>query len=276
MKLIKAKEVPKVPKQKVKMPQIVTPENYHLAVSGLSLMLETDQDEFDLHRATTNVSSTSEHAVLILPVIDKYLATYALILEKSLDLSNMSVAGSVGSSVAPTTSTTLDSLTSSLRSLLMRGVNVAKLVESSAVNTLKVLHNLVKHSSHVRQALLLCDHKKVSASKKSGNKNKKKGLGTVTEDPANSNNPAVGKGSKSGKNGSTSSNQGTESSVNHKLPSTVARSSQINPQPSTSKQVWKRQFCGKGQGDEEKGHQFKINSRCPCMYLYLHLPTYTS
>ena len=228
MKLINAKEAPKVPKQKIKLPQIVTPENYHLAVMGLSLMLETDQDEFDLHRATSNVSSTSEHAVLILPVIDKHLATYALILAKSLDLSNMSVAGSTGSSVAPTTSSTLDSLTSSLRSLLMRGVNVAKLVESSAVNTLKVLHNLVKYSSHVRQALLLCDHKKVSASKTPGSKNKK--------DPANSN-PAVGKGSKSGKNGSTSSNQGTESSANHKLPSTAARSSQMNPQPSTSKQV---------------------------------------
>ena len=71
MKLIKAKEAPKVPKQKIKLPQIVTPENYHLAVMGLSLMLETDQDEFDLHRATSNVSSTSEHAVLILPVIDR-------------------------------------------------------------------------------------------------------------------------------------------------------------------------------------------------------------
>ena len=93
MKLIKAKEAPKVPKQKIKLPQIVTPENYHLAVTGLSTMLETNQDEFDLHRATSNVSSTSEHAVLISPVIDRYLATYALILEKSLDLSNMSVAG---------------------------------------------------------------------------------------------------------------------------------------------------------------------------------------
>ena len=236
MKLIKTKEAPKVPKQKIKLPQIVTPENYHLAVTGLSLMLETDQDEFDLHRATSNVSSTSEHAVLILPVIDKYLATYALILEKSLDLSNMSVAGSIGSTVTPATSSTLDSLTSSLRSLLMRGVNVAKLVESSAVNTLKVLHNLVKHSSHVRQALLLCDHKKVSTSKAPGNKNKKKGTGT--EDTTNSN-PAIGKGSKSGINGSTSSNQGTESSANHKLPSTAARSSQMNAQPSTSKQVWK-------------------------------------
>ena len=81
----------------------------------------------------------------------------------------------------------------------MRGVNVAKLVESSAVNTLKVLHNLVKHSSHVRQALLLCDHKKVSTSKAPGNKNKKKGTGT--EDTTN-NNPAIGKGRKSGKNGS--------------------------------------------------------------------------
>ena len=262
MKLIKVKEGPKVPKQKIKLPQIVTPENYHLAVMGLSLMLETDQDEFDLHRATSNVSSTSEHAVLILPVIDKYLATYALILEKSLDLSNMSVAGSIGSTVTPATSSTLDSLTSSLRSLLMRGVNVAKLVESSAVNTLKVLHNLVKHSSHVRQALLLCDHKKIAASKTPGNKNKKTGSGT--EDPANSN-PAVGKGSKSGKNGSTSSNQGTESSANHKLPSTTARSSQMNPQPSTSKQVWKWQICGKGPGDEEKGHLFKISSQlCTC------------
>ena len=160
MKLIKAKEAPKVPKKKIKLPQIVTPENYHLAVTGLSLMLETDQDEFDLHRATCNVTSTSQHAVLILPVIDKYLATYALIVEKSLDLSNMSVAGAMGGSTSLATSAVLDSLTSSLRSLLMRGVNVAKLVESSAVNTLKVLYHLVKHSSHVRKALLLCEHKK--------------------------------------------------------------------------------------------------------------------
>ena len=232
MKLIKAKEAPKVPKQKIKLPQIITPGNYHLAVIGLSAMLKTDREEFDRHRATSNVSCTSEHAVLILPVIDKYLVIYALILEKSLDLSNMTVAGAIGSSRSAT-SAVLDSLTGLLRSFLMRDVNLAKLVESSAVNTLKVLDNLVKHSCHVRQALLLCDHRKVSASKAAGKKKKATGSG----DTANGN-PAVGKASKSGKNGSTSSNQGTQSSANHRLTSNAARSSQINPKPSTSKQVW--------------------------------------
>ena len=36
--------------------------------------------------------------------------------------------------------------------------------------------------------------------------------------------------------------------------------------------LWKREK-GRG-GGGEKGHLFKISSWCPCMYLYLHLPTY--
>ena len=215
--MIKSKGSPKVPKRKINIPQIVTPVNYQLAVTGLTLMLELIKKTFTTIASTSVVSTTSEHAVLILPVLDRYLSSYALVLSKCLDLSKVSTTDSAGSSLTPNAS--LDTLTSSLRSLMLKGTNVANLLESSTINTLKVLYNLVRYSSHVRNALICDTYSSTEAKKPSPGDGTK--AGTVPE------------GSKAAKEGSSLTRQGGETSVGTK-PSTTA--SQVNPKPSTSKQ----------------------------------------
>ena len=224
MQMIKSKKAPKPPKRKIKMPQLITPVNYHLAVSGLALMLEMDQNDFEHHCFASVASATSEHAVLLLPVLERYLLLYNTVLTNCLDLSKVSAKDSVGKAATQNMGTTLQTLTSTLRSLLLRGANVANLLENSTINTLKVVHNLVRFSSHVRNALI-CDTYNYSHVE-----TKKSTTGKDTKDSGKKI-----KGSTQTKEGSSSSaNQGAEAPAESKVSFTA---SQVNPQPSTSRQA---------------------------------------
>ncbi len=128
-------------------------------------------------------------ALLLLPVLDRYLFAYAYITEKCLDLTTLTAEEALRTQKG---SEPLDSLTTSLRSLLLRGANVAHLVETSTVNTLRVLYTLVKHSSHVRTALVCDNYSKLEAvppEKKKDPKNEAKtdnqGSSSTTSDSSN-------------------------------------------------------------------------------------------
>ncbi len=150
---------------KVQIPQIVTPLNYHLAETGLAAMLESAQRDYELQ--DLNMSVASQHALLLIPVLNRYLLIYGIILDKRLDLTRLRALDAFNKQ-AP-----LDSLTTSLRSLQLRGINVAQLVKQSVINSLKVLLSLVQRSPHVRRALINDKYSSLEAERKKPDDKKK-------------------------------------------------------------------------------------------------------
>ncbi|CAC5410309.1 ATRIP [Mytilus coruscus] len=137
---------------------IISPDSYSSAIHGMKCLLR-NQQTFQ-SRTETNIvltENTLNGAILILPMIDDYLAQYIDMLRSNLDartcVSPRSSYTSSGSSKSSFDSS-IQSLTGSLDMLLKDSADFANNLENMALVTLQVLHKLVSFSTVIRNILL--------------------------------------------------------------------------------------------------------------------------
>ena len=127
-------------------------ENISLAYQGLSTLLQSNSTMELTAEIQEQCSCDVADVVLVLPAIDDFLSEYLVTMETWND--SPSTSSSSSSSKTACSTTTVDSVTVSMKSLLTHEYDPLAGLVNRTMNALQLLHKLVCYSPHVRSAIL--------------------------------------------------------------------------------------------------------------------------
>ena len=127
---------------------VVSEEHFSLAKQALKSLLDP------LRRGASSQDSVSVLSTLLLPMLNDYLTVYVDMLETTVEPSAVSPGNSLGSGKSSSIESSLESLSSAVRNLMLESATYANDLEKRALNCLQILHKLVLYSAGIRLSLL--------------------------------------------------------------------------------------------------------------------------